>query len=245
MGIRAVVDGAVQARAERRRVDEAKVRLRVAELADKADEIGPAPAPGIGRCPTRWRGRQSRAEAARTGPPAPKLWEAVAGAWESLNEPIGTAYCTWRQAEALLAGRSGRTRATALVTDAWRTAVSLGAEPLRLDIEDLARRARIQLEMADETPSAAATARSDLGLTQREVKVLGQLAAGRSATRLSPRRCSSARRRPACTCRTFCASWGYSAASTPGRSDNRRASARPPPPRATGLDRPWAPNRGS
>ena len=86
----------------------------------------------------------------------------------------------WRQAEALLAGRSGRTRATALVTDAWRTAVSLGAEPLRLDVEDLARRARIELEMADETPSAAATAGSDLGLTRREVEVLGQLAAGRS-----------------------------------------------------------------
>ena len=80
----------------------------------------------------------------------------------------------------MLAGRSGRTRATALVTDAWRTAVLLGAEPLRLDIEDLARRAPIQLEMADETPSAAAAAGSDLGLTQREVEVLGQLAAGRS-----------------------------------------------------------------
>ncbi len=182
VGIRAVVDGAVRARAERRRVDDAKVRLRAAELADKADEIADRPRrQGLRPLPRAlaWQA-QSRAEAARTGPPAPKLWEAAAGAWESLNEPIGTAYCRWRHAEALLAGRSGRTRATALVTDAWRTAVSLGAEPLRLDIEDLARRAPIQLEMADETPSAAATARSDLGLTQREVEVLGQLAAGRS-----------------------------------------------------------------
>jgi DNA-binding NarL/FixJ family response regulator len=100
--------------------------------------------------------------------------------WESLNEPFGTAYCRWRQAEAILAGRSGRSRATELVTDAWRTAVSLGAEPLRRDVEDLARRARIEVETADETPSAVSSTRTDLGLTQREVEVLGHLAAGRS-----------------------------------------------------------------
>ena len=153
VGIRAVVDGAVQARAERRRVDDAKVRLLAAELVDKADEIADRPRrQGLPPLPRTlaWLA-QGRGEAARTGPPAPQLWEAAADAWESFNEPFGTAYCRWRQAEALLAGRSGRTRATALVTDAWRTAVSLGAEPLRLDVEDLARRARIELEMADET----------------------------------------------------------------------------------------------
>ena len=100
-------------------------------------------------------------------------------AWESLNEPFGTAYCRWRQAEALLAARSERARAAAPVTDARRTAVSLGAEPLQCDVEDLARRARIELDRADEMRAAAATAGSDLGLTQCEVEVLGQLAAGR------------------------------------------------------------------
>ena len=187
VGIRAVVDWAVQARAERRRVDDAKVRLRAAELADKADEIADRPRrQGLPPLPRTlaWLA-QGRAEAARTGPPAPKLWEAATSAWESLNEPFASAYCRWRQAEALLAGRSERARATALVTDAWRTAVLLGAEPLRRDVEDLARRARIELEMADETPSAAAAAGSDLGLTRREVEVLGQLAVGRSDAQIA------------------------------------------------------------
>ena len=182
VGIRAVVDGAVQARAERRRVDDAKVRLLAAELVDKADDIADRPRrQGLPPLPRTlaWLA-QCRAEAARTGSPAPQLWEAAAGVWDSLNEPFGTAYCRWRQAEALLAGRSGRPRATELVTDAWRTAVSLRAEPLRRDVEDLARRARIEFEMADERPPAAALAGSDLGLTQREIEVLGQLAGGRS-----------------------------------------------------------------
>lgn len=187
IGIRAVVDGAVQARAERRRVDDAKVRLHAAELADKADEIAERPRrQGLPRLPRTlaWLA-QCRAEAARTGPPAPQLWQSAADAWESLNEPFGTAYCRWREAEALLAGRSGRERATALVIDAWRTAVSLGAEPLRRDVENLARRARIELEMADEPPPAAASAGSDLGLTHREVEVLGRLAAGRTDAQIA------------------------------------------------------------
>jgi DNA-binding CsgD family transcriptional regulator/tetratricopeptide (TPR) repeat protein len=182
VGIRAVVDGAVQARAQRRRVDDAKVRLLAAELIDKADEIADRPrrmgAPPLPR--TRAWLAQCRAEAARTGPPAPELWQTAAAVWESLNEPFGTAYCRWRQAEALLTDRSGRSRATALVTDAWLTAVSLGAERLCRDIEDLARRARIEIGVADETTSAVNSAGTELGLTQREIEVLGQLAAGRS-----------------------------------------------------------------
>ena len=39
--------------------------------------------------------------------------------------------------------------------------------------------------MADEPPSAAASTGSDLGLTQREVEVLGQLAAGRSDAQIA------------------------------------------------------------
>ena len=57
VGIRAVVDWAVQARAERRRVDDAKVRLRAAELADKADEIADRPRRRVCRhCRALWRG---------------------------------------------------------------------------------------------------------------------------------------------------------------------------------------------
>lgn len=39
--------------------------------------------------------------------------------------------------------------------------------------------------MAAEMPSGAASAGSDLGLTQREVEVLGQLAAGRSDAQIA------------------------------------------------------------
>jgi DNA-binding NarL/FixJ family response regulator len=57
----------------------------------------------------------------------------------------------------------------------------LGAFTLRERIEQLAQRARIPLREVDHTGAAnGTTLGSDLGLTQREVEVLGQLAAGRT-----------------------------------------------------------------
>ena len=60
--------------------------------------------------------------------------------------------------------------------------MELGARPLQEQIERLAQRARIPLP--DDADAAASppesTVAADLGLTPREVEVLGQLAAGRT-----------------------------------------------------------------
>jgi DNA-binding NarL/FixJ family response regulator len=82
----------------------------------------------------------------------------------------------------LLERRAGKSRADECLQQAWRTAVDLGAQPLREPVERLAQRARIPLRGADAdvVASNGSTVGADLGLTPREVEVLGQLAAGRT-----------------------------------------------------------------
>jgi DNA-binding CsgD family transcriptional regulator len=66
---------------------------------------------------------------------------------------------------------------------AYQTAVRLGAAPLRREIELLAQRGRIRLELPAELaavePEAPSVAAS-LGLTRREAEVLALVAAGRT-----------------------------------------------------------------
>jgi DNA-binding NarL/FixJ family response regulator len=103
-------------------------------------------------------------------------------AWDEAGEPHPAAYSRWRQAEALLERRAARSRAVACLEAAWRAVVALGARPLQEEIERLAQRARIPLprETAPAVATPASSAAADLGLTPREVEVLGQLAAGRT-----------------------------------------------------------------
>jgi DNA-binding NarL/FixJ family response regulator len=110
------------------------------------------------------------------------LREVVAAAWERLGRPFEAAYARFRQAEALLAARAPRAQVATVLGPAHRTAVALGAAPLRGEIEQLARRGRTPLEdpvdptVAPEAPSAAAA----LGLTRRETEVLALVAEGRT-----------------------------------------------------------------
>jgi DNA-binding NarL/FixJ family response regulator len=98
------------------------------------------------------------------------------------------AYARWRRAEALLAAHGGREAARALLAEAHSACVVMGAEPLRADVEALARRARIELP-GPATPPADAEgatraqqqpAAETLGLTARELDVLALLADGRT-----------------------------------------------------------------
>jgi DNA-binding CsgD family transcriptional regulator len=108
---------------------------------------------------------------------APEPWSAAAAAWAALSEPFEAAYCRWREAEALMRTPGGRTAATESLQAAWRAAADLAASPLQARIEGLAQRARITLDVArDAAPSS--TVASDLGITAREVEVLGCLARG-------------------------------------------------------------------
>jgi DNA-binding NarL/FixJ family response regulator len=88
-------------------------------------------------------------------------------------------YARWRQAEALLATPHGRGAGAAVLS----TAVGLAMEhvPLTRAIQDLARRARIDLDVPTESvqPDEASTTRP-FGLTDRELDVLRLLGQGKT-----------------------------------------------------------------
>jgi DNA-binding CsgD family transcriptional regulator len=120
-----------------------------------------------------------RGELARIrGASDPAAWDRTAEAWDAAGRPAPAAYARFRSAEARLAERGDRTAATTSLRAAFETSELLGAGPLRLEIERLARHARIELRAArsaaEEDPGA------DLGLTDRETEVIRLVAAGRS-----------------------------------------------------------------
>jgi DNA-binding NarL/FixJ family response regulator len=92
-------------------------------------------------------------------------------------------YARFRQAEALLAERGSRLQAEQVLRRAYRTAVALGAGPLRREVELLAQRGRLDLQEHAEAAAAAETPPSpaaSLGLTRRESEVLALVAEGRT-----------------------------------------------------------------
>src|SRR6266511_3152143 len=113
----------------------------------------------------------------------PERWQAAAAAYDRLQRPFEAAYARFRQAEALLAARASRQQAEQALRSAHRTAVALGAGPLRREIELLAQRGRLRLdEQVNTTPPAAVppSPTAPLGLTRRETEVLALVAQGRS-----------------------------------------------------------------
>jgi DNA-binding CsgD family transcriptional regulator len=120
-------------------------------------------------------GSLAKAEAEWTrlqGHSDPKAWQAAVDAF-SYGHVYEVARCRWRLAEALLFV-GDREQATEAARAAYRTAVRLGAEPLRGALEALARRGR--LDLGDDVPAERTLA----GLTPREVEVLRLLVEGRS-----------------------------------------------------------------
>jgi DNA-binding CsgD family transcriptional regulator len=122
-----------------------------------------------------WDAERGRAMAASDA----EAWSVAADQWEALDYRHRAAYARWRQAEALLATPyGGRGAATVL---SMAAALAVGHVPLMTAIEDLARRARIDLDAAtepvkpDEPPAARA-----FGLTDRELDVLRLLGQGKT-----------------------------------------------------------------
>ncbi|MEN3280248.1 MAG: hypothetical protein V7607_1388 [Solirubrobacteraceae bacterium] len=104
-------------------------------------------------------------------------WADAAQLWRLLGEPFPAAYADLRGAEALALGGARAAEVAGPLRAAHATAVGLGARPLREDVEALARRARVELDgEAGERRGPAAA----LGLSDREVAVLGLLAVGRT-----------------------------------------------------------------
>jgi DNA-binding CsgD family transcriptional regulator len=183
LAVRCLADRRDDARARGRRLDVDKARLLALDFEQEAHRLVAAPAGRGGTCTPRARAHASlcAAERSRLHESDPDLWEEAGRRWEAAGEPYPAAYCHWREAEALLERRAGRGRADECLQHAWRTSVDLGALPLRERIERLAQRARIPLLDLDHAATAErSTVAEDLGLTPREVEVLGQLAAGRT-----------------------------------------------------------------
>ena len=123
---------------------------------------------------------QCQAEATRLSVSDATSWERAAERWERLGERHNVAYCLVRQAEALLAARSAPARVATCLRRAWGTSVEIGAAPLRGKTEAIAQRARVSLDVETSQARRISQVAGDLGLTPREVEVLGYLASGRT-----------------------------------------------------------------
>jgi DNA-binding CsgD family transcriptional regulator/tetratricopeptide (TPR) repeat protein len=76
----------------------------------------------------------------------PASWAAVRDAWQAIHRPYQVARACWREAEALLAsreGRSARARAREPLQRAAAIGIELAARPMLREVRELARRALI------------------------------------------------------------------------------------------------------
>lgn len=112
----------------------------------------------------------------------PALWRQAGDQLAAVPDAYLTAYCRWREAEALLESRGSRARAQECLSMAVQTASQLHAKPLTARIQALAQRSRVDLIVleARNKPVPAEHVGTALGLTPREVQILGQLAVGRT-----------------------------------------------------------------
>ena len=174
IGMRALADRLALAQAHGQRVDTSIAQGQAAELMQEAtrpvDGGAGSRAPQAMACIATCAAEQSRLSRSD-----PVLWASAVALWEAAHEPYRTAYCQWRQAEALLESRVGRREAADCLSAAFATASRIGAIPLRMHIEQLAQRARMPLSVSL-APAASPT--DSLGLTPRELEILGQLADG-------------------------------------------------------------------
>lgn len=122
------------------------------------------------------------AEAARAeGTSDRAAWDAARAAWDGVPDPYHRAQVLLGAAEAAIVAGGDRRDATSLLRQAADLADDVGAVPLRAEIDQLARRARIPLEGAEtEAADPAERASRRLGLTARELEVLRMVAAGRN-----------------------------------------------------------------
>jgi DNA-binding NarL/FixJ family response regulator len=189
LGLRAQADLAERARARRRAAEETSARATAEAMQATWRTMRDGLAPGRTPSPeTEAHAATATAERTRLeGSSDPACWAAAQAGWDGLGMTHHAAYARWRRAEALLAVQGTREEAAALLAEAHSACVRMGAKPLRVDIEALARRARIDLAAA--APSAAAreptprreqSAAEALGLTARELDVLALLADGRT-----------------------------------------------------------------
>lgn len=108
----------------------------------------------------------------------PARWEEAVSGWEALAWPYPIASARFRLAEALLAADGDQERIADLLLACEEVSRELGAAPLRHDVRTLARRAGVDLGLAE--PSRDRNGDRPYGLTAREAEVLALVAEGRS-----------------------------------------------------------------
>jgi DNA-binding CsgD family transcriptional regulator/tetratricopeptide (TPR) repeat protein len=144
-----------------RRARDAERRARSLGL-----QVGPEALAWLARAEADWTRLEGRTD--------PDRWAASVDAF-AYGHVYEQARSRWRLAEALLAhGR--RDQAAAQARAAHEVAKRLGAEPLRAEVDALARRGRLDLGDGQGEVAGGAPA----GLTPRELEVLRLVAAGRS-----------------------------------------------------------------
>ena len=101
----------------------------------------------------------------------PADWAGLVEAWERLGQPVRAAAARLRQADALVRRTGDRAEVAELLRAARAAAEPAGARPLVREIDQLARRVRLELDPG---------ARRPLDVTPRELDVLRLLAQGRT-----------------------------------------------------------------
>ncbi|MGK2850561.1 MAG: helix-turn-helix transcriptional regulator [Candidatus Limnocylindrales bacterium] len=200
VGLRAAADRAGSARARRRPEEVVTAEAVGAGFLERARSVWTAapPAPGSAMATQL----ACLAEAGRlVGTTSAADWHAAATAWAAIPVPYAGAYAWSRVAEAALVA-GDRPAAESAIEAAARSAKALGARPLLVAIEGLARRGRLPLPATPDTdadadtdadrlaaitalpeePSIIPTAApfAELGLSARESEVLALVAAGRT-----------------------------------------------------------------
>jgi DNA-binding CsgD family transcriptional regulator len=184
LALRLEADRAEQAEARHAPGEVPEAWQRATPVLAAMDRLATARAPQARYLPVVAHLQVAQAERSRLeGRSDPERWQAAAAAWEQLEHPYDAAYARFRQAEALLAQRGSRLQAEQVLRSAHRTAVTLGAGPLRREIELLGQRGRLDFQEQTDTAAAAEAPPSPaapLGLTRREAEVLALVAAGRT-----------------------------------------------------------------
>jgi DNA-binding CsgD family transcriptional regulator len=170
LGLRALADRRPPGPSREVRSDDAFRLLRLARRAAAAAASLTGEAAG-------WRALADAEFARLEHPSDPDPWRAAVAAWDALARPYPAAYCRWRLAEALLGRPGDAGAAVRTARDAYRVAGRLGAQPLRVELERLAQRSRLDLDGLP-APDRRADRAGALGLTDREGQVLLLLTRG-------------------------------------------------------------------